>query len=1020
MMVKDDPLWLAYQQSLETFGSDNVVVIYLHDEALFSPQHLSLIRQQLNQLLDLDFVKSSDSLFNVPNVVERDGFIITDAYLKVLPEDAEQAQRVINDAIQNPLVSGNLISVDGKTMAINLALEGGIHQPGQDNRISEQIENLLQPLQQQLDVAFQMGSAYVRNSISEQIRVDQNSILPAALLVLIIVLGISFKSINAALIPLSTATMSIIITLAIMALLDIPVNVITSIIPALLIIIGSTEDVHLVAEYNDAICAGLGREQAVAQLPVTQSMAIFLAFVTTFIGFLAITVSELELLREFGFLVSAGLLINFLITVLFVPAYLQLFGARTLTKSNRGNLYQALARYLFKLVIKFKKTILLVLFLGLAGFTWGAQFLQVNNNTLAYFSPESEINQRASRIHENLSGMQTFSIILDAGIDDTFLKVRYLRDIELIQQYIQQRAVFDKTFSFADFIKLTHKVMEGTQQPQLPEEDEIVQAYMGLVQFSTVKDYVNANFSTARILIRHNLGSSKQLENEINHIRNFIQHDLNTRLDISFTGESVLTNRAADAMAIGQVQSLLLMVVVIFLLVSVLFIDIRAGLLALVPNIFPVFILFGVMGYFNIPLDTGTTMVAIIALGICVDDTIHFLSRYHFYTRGTNDVEKALMQTVEQEATPITTTSVALALGFLTLTLSSFQPVANFGALSALVMTLALLSTFILTPILLSYTRLITVWDMLSLNLKADVLKKSKIFQGMNNIQIKKAVLSGNIKQFKDHEIMVEQGSRGPDMYVILEGRARVTHKNKDGSIHTLGELNAGELFGEISLLSNLERTARVTAVDYAKVLIIKWQSIQDMQYFHPRISMKLFRNLSIILSERIINRSGDKGTYRDELTGALTKTFFYEQLQLEVQRSRRHDEPLSIILMDIDLSDLNKKENIQISENAIRALTRLILQQSRRVDIFARWNEYRFIMALPRTSADLSIRITERMKAMIEQTEFPDIGRVHISASVLETNGSDNVDELIERLKRKLQHLKKNNHSLHVVLADS
>ncbi len=143
----------------------------------------------------------------------------------------------------------------------------------------------------------------------------------------------------------------------------------------------------------------------------------------------------------------------------------------------------------------------------------------------------------------------------------------------------------------------------------------------------------------------------------------------------------------------------MLTIIVIFLLVSMLFIDNRAGLLVIVPNIFPVIILFGVMGYFNIPLDTGTTMVAVIALGICVDDTIHFLSRYHHCTLGTQDtqdVEKALLKTVEHEATPIMMTSVALAPGFSTLTLSSFLPVVYFGALSALVMVLAMFSTFVL------------------------------------------------------------------------------------------------------------------------------------------------------------------------------------------------------------------------------------------------------------------------------------------------------------------------------------
>jgi diguanylate cyclase (GGDEF)-like protein len=1019
LMVKNDPLWLAYQQSLKTFGSDNVVIIYIHDKTLFDPQKLALIQQLNKDLQDLSFVKSSSSLFNVPNVKERDEYIITDAFLKVLPTNESQAQEVINDALNNPLVAQNLISSDGKSMAINLSLDGAIHYPGLDQKIASQIEQILQPLTQKFEVVYQIGSPYVRNEISKQIQVDQKSILPAALIVLIIVLGISLKSLNSALIPLITAIMSIIMTLSLMAISGIPINVLTSIIPALLIIIGSTEDVHLIAQYNDGIQNGLSRKEAAKTLPVSQSLAISLAFLTTFIGFLSITISDLDLLREFGALVAIGLLINFLITVLFVPAYLSLFGVKKSSKSNAKNFYQHLGKTIFKLVIRFKKSMLLLLCLILIYFSWGIQYLEVNNNSLAYFSDDSVINQRANTIHENLSGMQTFSIILDSNIDDTFLKVRYLHEIERIQQFLTQRNVFDKSFSFADFIKLTNKIMEDSTIYELPEEDEVVQAYMGLVQFSTVKDYVNESFSSARILIRHNIASSKQLEIEFNKIKEFIEDELNSKLKISFTGESVLTNRAADSMAFGQIQSLILMIIVIFLLVSLLFIDIRAGLLALVPNVFPVMILFGVMGHFNIPLDTGTTMVAIIALGICVDDTIHFLSRYHFNTRGTDNVEQALLKTVEHEATPITTTSVALALGFSTLTLSSFQPVANFGALSALVMILALFSTFILTPILLSYTKLITVWDMISLKLKSAVLKKSIIFQGMNNIQIKKTILSGNIKQFDDEDIMVEQGSSGSDMYVILEGHARVTHKERDGSIHTLGYLNAGELFGEISLLSNLKRTARVTADPYAKVLIIKWQSITEMNRFHPRISMKLFQNLSRILSQRMASKPAENELFHDELTGAMTKPFFYEQLKLELDRSQRYKENLSAIIMDFDLLGLNSTGNILVTEKAISALTQVLRQQSRRVDIFARWNEFRFIIALPRTSAERALTITQRMKQAIEQTEFPDIGRVHISAAITETDGSDEIHNLIQRMELKLDDMKQNDQSLHVTLVN-
>ena len=256
MMVKSDPLWLTYQQTLETFGSDNVVIIFLQDKDLFTPQKLRKI-EALNQRLEaLDFVTGSSSLFNVPNVKEVDGFIVTRPFLDTIPSRQEELDILLNDAAHNPLVVNNLVSVDGQTIALNLFLDGAIHYPGHDSEITQAIESLLNPMQQDFEVVFQMGSSYVRDAISKQIKHDQEQIIPAALVALILVLGFSLKRINCSIVPLATALMSIVLTLSVMALLEVPINVLTSIVPALLIIIGSTEDVHLLTEYHAGIEQG--------------------------------------------------------------------------------------------------------------------------------------------------------------------------------------------------------------------------------------------------------------------------------------------------------------------------------------------------------------------------------------------------------------------------------------------------------------------------------------------------------------------------------------------------------------------------------------------------------------------------------------------------------------------------------------------------------------------------------------------------------------------------------------------
>ena len=1019
LMVTSDPGWESYQQSLLDFGSDSTVIVVLSDEDLFSIENLERVRSLVRRLQQLDFIDDTSSLFSVPNIREVDGVIESRPFLDQLPRTRAEAEALLDDALANQLVAGNLVSADRRTMAINLSLaDSGKHFPGRDAQISGAIESELQPLRKHLHTVYQMSSPYVRQEISRQIEIDQQSILPVALLALLAVLALSMGRLNCAVVPLASATVSIVLTLSFMAWMGIPVNVLTSIIPALLIIIGSTEDVHLMSEYHTGIREGMSRDEAVLRLPVNQAMAVMLAFVTTFAGFVSITVNEIELLRQFGWLMSFGLLVNFLVTTLFVPAYLRLFGGHAVAGMKKVNVFQWMARAVFRVVIRFK-TLTLILMLALAGyFAWGAQFLYVNNSTLDYFSEDSELYQRAQDLHQRLAGMQTFSIILDSSIEGTFKKVRYLDEVQQLQVFIDSRGVFDKTVSFADFVKLTHQVMDGSDQPRLPFEDELVQYYMEFIEFDVVAAYVTPDFSSTRILVRHNIDSSTRLKREFEAIEHFLRHDLDTRLKVTMTGESVLNDHAADAMALGQIQSLGLMILVILLLVSLLFVDFRAGLIALVPNVFPVVVLFGVMGYFQIPLDSGTTMVAVIALGIAVDDTIHFLSRYHSCTRGADDVEKALLNTIMHEATPITTTSIALAIGFATLTLSSFQPVVHFGALSALVMVLAMFSTFVLTPVLLSFTRLITVWDMLSLNIRADVLRNSPIFRGLKNTQIKKAILSGTLRDFSRGDVIIDQGVVGQEFFVLLEGSATATHRNPDGSVRTLSYMKAGDVFGEVAQLSKRERIARVTAEERTRVLEMKWDRVRQLELFHPRLAVRLFQNLAEIISERFVAMQDDPGKSRDELTGALTKSYLCEIVRQQVNDSHHYHDAMSLMLLDLNIAPLTAPDRIETHDQVIVAVTSIIREFLRPIDVLARWGDHSFMVVFPHEDSEYAGNVAKRIQQSIENRELARDVHLHIDVAVTRVRDSDMGRDAIDRLEERLNELKRNRKSLSMAVA--
>ena len=200
--------------------------------------------------------------------------------------------------------------------------------------------------------------------------------------------------------------------------------------------------------------------------------------------------------------------------------------------------------------------------------------------------------------------MHSFSVFVSGGIDNTFPQLKYLHEIEEIQQQIEQMQVFDRSFSFVDLLALVNSVMDGGDGPLgLPASDDIVRELMLFLNREAIAAYVSPRFDHARILVRHNITSSDELRLAIEELRDFIRLNIDPALRVEVTGRSVLADRAIEEMAVGQLRSLILVAFVIFAVVSLLFVSPKAGLIALIPNLFSVIMLFGVMGAAGIPLN---------------------------------------------------------------------------------------------------------------------------------------------------------------------------------------------------------------------------------------------------------------------------------------------------------------------------------------------------------------------------------------------------------------------------------
>ena len=307
----------------------------------------------------------------------------------------------------------------------------------------------------------------------------------------------------------------------------------------------------------------------------------------------------------------------------------------------------------------------------------------------------------------------------------------------------------------------------------------------------------------------------------------------------------------------SQIASLSLLLAVVVIMMSLLFTSWRGGAISLVPNLIPIAWAFGLMAVFDIPINPGTATVAVIAIGIAIDDTIHLLTKFNEESRLKDSLADAVEETVNYEAIPVISTSASLMLGFGVLMGSEFSIVSQFGALAAATMLFAVIADLLITPIIIAKIRLVSLADLIALELDKNLLMNSPLFQGMSWFAIKKAILLSKTSQFNKGAVILHAGSTGRDMFLILDGTVDV--KVGEGRTQRkIATLNVGQVFGEIGFVGEFRRSADVVAREKTQLLSINFDQVQSNMRFYPRVAAKINLNISRILGERLAKTTKD------------------------------------------------------------------------------------------------------------------------------------------------------------------
>jgi predicted RND superfamily exporter protein len=732
---QNDLLYVSYLQFREDFGSDEIsYILYEAPEHPHGPWDLEVMRKikMLTEALEDEtpFVKEVTSLTNVEFLEGVHGGIEIHGLLEELPESQEALLEVRRQALNKPMYVGGLVSRDAQYGAIMIELEKSSIDPLDEIRLDpeggdglenlypqvtyESIQRLLaRPEYQGIDF-YHTGDVPL-NAVYNRITVSEFWILGSITITVIgLMLVFFFRRASGVVGPLTVVSLSVLVAVAQVGLVGWELDLMFSMLPTLLIAVGVADSVHIISEFR-AYHVELGdRREAVRRTMYLVGTPCLLTSLTTAAGFTAMSIAPIKAISHFAIYSAVGVLAAFLLSVTLLMFFLS-FGRKTSGAEGTGKeqiqlkggrfLNQGLAA-IARFDIRYRRAIIVffaVLFI-FSGF--GIARLKVDSNFLTEFSEDVPIRHITSFVDNTMGGAGSFVYLFDTGVPDGIKEPAVLREIERLQAEADTLTdVVTKTYSIVDVLKdINQSFHEGDPAYHvLPETRELVAQYLLIYEMSggeEVEEYVSSDYSRASLEIRVKLVETSSYAEMVAYLDSHLQEQPLQASTVTITGIGALWLRLMDYITESQIRGILLAFTAIAAMMCFVFRSIKIGLFAMIPNISPVVLTVGIMGWLDIPLDYTRLLIATVAIGISVDDTIHHVTRYIYEFQRCRDYREALFASMKDVGRALVITSAVLVAGFLVFLFSAMDSQATFGILLASTILVALVADFFLMPAL--------------------------------------------------------------------------------------------------------------------------------------------------------------------------------------------------------------------------------------------------------------------------------------------------------------------------------
>lgn len=835
------------------FGDDDPVIVAVRfSPSVYTVENLERIEKLTAALKRIPGIEGVFSLATAPNLVAKDDEVAVTSFTDQARESPDAVKAFPEQLAANPLYRGTLVSQDGSTAAFAISTGSLTPEAYSKQAISAQIRQQAAEIAGDAEVWI-TGTLPIRAATAEALTRTLRFIVPGVLIVIAGLLMITFRSVPAVFAALLTVSIALLWTLASAIVLGIDFNLVSAIVPPLVITIGLSYTIHLLSAHflsRTLIpnASDNSRREWVMRRIYT---GLSLSATTTVIGFLSLLLNPLPAVREFAVLASIGTLYVGALTHIFLPALLVLLRVRREISPFGKRVFAKFAERLAAFDLRHRSEIIIGASLTIVFGLWFALQIRTGAEYIRSFDAKTVVRQDFERINATFNGANLITIFVDTHVNDALTDPQQIAPLEELETWLRQQPEVGAVISYIDHIKLLNQAFHDNDPAYfaVPDTASAIKQMLVFGGGDSLSRVVDPRFRSAQISVRVNVDGSLPIGNLLARLDARLA-ELPAPLAAQVTGSTVVATRAVEAIAKGHLLSLLIAVLSIWALLSLMFTSVRAGLLATMPNVVPIAVYFGTLGLLGIPLNPTTSLIGCIVLGIAVNDTVHFLARFNTDAREQGSEVNAVRSALGSVLRPITLATIALCLGLLVFTGSELRNQVQFGALAAWTLFTAWLVDMTLTPALGSRLRIVTLWDLLRLDLGRSPQHTIPLLSGLSTRQARVFALMSRLEKLPAGQRVIQEGDLARDIYVVIDGNVEATIE-RNGERRVLASMSRGAVMGEAGYFGQ-RRTASIDTVTEVRLLRFDSQDLERLRERYPAVAATIFRNLNRIQAERI------------------------------------------------------------------------------------------------------------------------------------------------------------------------